>query len=443
MSRGERYRAVVSSLLTLAFVTTSAAEANVGIEEIARAIEAHITEKSAADGGVYRLTHDGRSLELELVRVHMEYLADLGGGVQFACVDLVGRDGPVYDVDFFLRGEAGNMVVTETTVHKVNGQPLYAWEQTEAGSWKRVAVSDASPRLLGVLQGRDEFEFTYRVHLPEIRGAGNVWIPLARSDAFQSVEVEEIVSPTHVRTLVESTHGNRVLFATVGPSESGQTIIVRYRVRRDEQSPYPVEETAREIGLAPERLVPDADVFREIAIEVTRGKTTDLMRARALYDHVIDQVRYARFGPGWGRGDALYACDAKSGNCTDFHSYFIALSRAVGIPARFTIGAAIPSERNEGGIDGYHCWAEFFAEGRWWPVDISEADKNSSLASYYFGHQPANRLELSRGRDLVLDPGPTSGPINFLAYALLEVDGEALRARTEFTFRRFERDAAD
>jgi transglutaminase-like putative cysteine protease len=160
------------------------------------------------------------------------------------------------------------------------------------------------------------------------------------------------------------------------------------------------------------------------------------MRARTLYDHVIDQVRYARFGTGWGRGDAVYACEAKSGNCTDFHAYFIALARAVGIPARFAIGAAIPSERNAGGIDGYHCWAEFFAEDRWWPVDISEADKNSSLASYYFGHQPANRIELSRGRDLIIEPGPASGPINFLAYAVLEVDGETVNAPTEFLFRR-------
>jgi transglutaminase-like putative cysteine protease len=158
------------------------------------------------------------------------------------------------------------------------------------------------------------------------------------------------------------------------------------------------------------------------------------MRARALYDHVIDQVRYARYGSGWGRGDAVYACEAKSGNCTDFHSYFIALARAVGIPARFAIGASIPSERNEGGIDGYHCWAEFWAEGKWWPVDISEADKYTALSTYYFGHHPANRLELSRGRDLLVEPGPVSGPINFLAYPVLELAGEPKKATVEFTF---------
>jgi len=112
------------------------------------------------------------------------------------------------------------------------------------------------------------------------------------------------------------------------------------------------------------------------------------------------------------------------------------LARAIKIPARFAIGAAIPSERNDGGIDGYHCWAEFYADGNWWPVDISEGDKNSSLATYFFGHHPANRFELSRGRDLVVDPGPVSGPINFLAYPILEVGGKPVKVKVEFAFTR-------
>ena len=143
-----------------------------------------------------------------------------------------------------------------------------------------------------------------------------------------------------------------------------------------------------------------------------------------------------KHGTGWGNGDAVYACDIGTGNCTDFHSYFIALARAAGIPARFAIGSTIPSARDEGGIDGYHCWAEFHADGKWWPVDISEADKYASLATYYFGHHPANRFELSRGRDLVVEPGPASVPINFLAYPVLEIGGKPARVRPEFSFRR-------
>jgi transglutaminase-like putative cysteine protease len=147
-------------------------------------------------------------------------------------------------------------------------------------------------------------------------------------------------------------------------------------------------------------------------------------------------MRYMKYGDGWGKGDAVYACDIRTGNCTDFHSYFIALSRAVGIPARFAIGASIPSERDEGGIDGYHCWAEFYSNGKWWPTDISEGDKCSALSTYYFGHHPANRVEFSHGRDLVVEPGPASGPINFLAYPVLEISGETAKADVKFFFNR-------
>ena len=99
-------------------------------------------------------------------------------------------------------------------------------------------------------------------------------------------------------------------------------------------------------------------------------------------------------------------------------------------------GASIPSDRNEGGIDGYHCWAEFYADGKWWPVDISEANKYTALATYYFGRHPANRIELSRGRDLEVNPGPNAGPINFIAFPYLEINGKEVKAPSKFTFQR-------
>jgi transglutaminase-like putative cysteine protease len=408
----------------------------VSVERIEEAIQTHITETTKKGDGYFRVPYEGNELKLKLVRVHTEYLADLGGGVQFACVDLVGTDGPVYDVDFFMKGLPGPAKVTETTVHKIDGQPLYAWEQKPDLTWHRVPVTEAPETLLGVIRGEDEFEFLYRARLPALDGPGRLWLPLAQSDEYQTVEVSSIRAPESRQVLTEPRNGNRVLFVPLEPRDGGSTIEVRYRVKRSEKTPYGADGSRPEDYLAPDALVPVTDTIREIARKVVEGKPTDLVRARALYDHVIKEVRYAKYGDGWGRGDAVYACDAKSGNCTDFHALFIALARAVGIPARFAIGASIPSERNDGGIDGYHCWAEFYADGKWWPVDISEADKNARLATYYFGHHPANRIELSKGRDLVVEPGPASGPINFLAYPVLEVGGKPVRVKAEFSFRR-------
>ncbi|MBI5386147.1 MAG: transglutaminase domain-containing protein [Verrucomicrobia bacterium] len=416
--------------------TVSAPAPHVVTADIQAGIEKHIEEQTRAGNGYFKLAFDEKQLQLKLVRVHLEYLANLGPRRHFACVDLAGTDGEVYDVDFFLAGDPGAMTVTETTVHKINGQPRYTWEQKRNGTWRRVPVKKASKRLLGVINGRDEFEFIYRVKLPQLSAPARMWLPLAQSDRFQTVQVEGIQAPVQWRELEDHAHGNNVLFLTASPAESGRTIEIRYRVQRVEKAAYAVQEPMTQKYLNPERLVPADENFRTLAEEASRGRTTDLTRARALYDHVIDRLRYMKFGAGWGVGDATRACDARTGNCSDFHAYFIALARAIGIPARLAIGAAIPSERNDGRIDGYHCWAEFLADGKWWPVDISEADKYSSLATYYFGHHPANRIELSQGRDLVVDPLPASGPINLLAYPVLEIAGTPVKAETEFIFRR-------
>lgn len=404
--------------------------------DIAAGIERHIAEESKKNGGYFILPYDGGELKLKLVRVHLEYLANLGPRRHFACVDLASTEGDVYDVDFFLAGDPGAMTVTETTIHKLNGQPFYVWKQNEDKTWVREAVDEASNALLGVIEGRDEFEFLYQVKVPPLDGEARMWIPLPQSDAFQTVTVGAIETPGAHRYLTDDRYGNKVLFLELTPEHSGQGIELRFDVKRREKGAYPEEEQPPQTWLAAERLVPESDEFKRIAAEVLGEREGDLVRARLLYDHTIDRMRYMRFGEGYGQGDAVYACDSATGNCTDFHSYFIALARATNIPARFAIGAAIPSERNEGGVDGYHCWAEFYAEGKWWPVDISEADKYTPLSTYYFGHHPANRVELSRGRDLIVEPGPVSGPINYLAYPVLEVAGKPLPVQPVFSFRR-------
>jgi hypothetical protein len=287
-----------------------------------------------------------------------------------------------------------------------------------------------------VLTGRDAFEFRYQATLPAIAGLGRCWLPLAGSDAFQQVTVKSISVPGKRQTLTDRAHGNQVLFLELGPADGGKPIEIVYEVERLEKGAYADDPASAAKHLGPERMVPSDERLKAVAEKAVAGRRGDLMRARALYDQVIDQMRYMKFGEGWGQGDAVRACSTLYGNCTDFHAYFIGLARAVGIPARFAIGAAIPSERNDGGIDGYHCWAEFYADGKWWPVDVSEADKFSALSMYYFGHHPANRFEFSHGRDLELDPGPASGPINFLAYPLLEVDGKPQSVKTLFLFRR-------
>lgn len=404
--------------------------------DIEEGIKANIAKKVKEDGGYFNMNADGKELRLQLVRVHTEYLSNLGPGRHFACVDLADVSGDVYDVDFFLEGDPGNMNVTETTLHKLNGKPFYTWKQRDNKTWYKLPVQDASKDLLGVVEGQDRFEFSYEVTLPEMSDTTKMWIPVPQSDRFQTIELVSMEAPVAHETLEDKYNKNKVLHMRFSPEHSGKMVKLVYDVQRQEKQAYK-DETSPNDYLGASLLMPIGDRFQILSDSIIGSKRKEgtIMQARALYDYIIDNMRYMKSGT-YGTGDAVYACDALTGNCTEFHSLFISLARSAGIPSRFAVGASIPSDRDEGGISGYHCWAEFYAEGKWWPVDISEANKYSALATYYFGRHPANRIEFTKGRDLVLEPGPSSGPINFLAYPVMEQGNKALFPETIFTFQR-------
>lgn len=110
----------------------------VAMADISAGIKKHIDTKSKKTSDKkFHVKHEGKDLALDLVKVHEDRLSDLGGGKYFACVDMKATEGKTYDIDFFLTGQPGKMKVTETTVHKVEGKPLYNWKE-ENGLWKKV-----------------------------------------------------------------------------------------------------------------------------------------------------------------------------------------------------------------------------------------------------------------------------------------------------------------
>jgi transglutaminase-like putative cysteine protease len=296
------------------------------------------------------------------------------------------------------------------------------------------------------------FDFTYRAvvrDLPSNAGRVEVWLPYPQSDAHQtihSVRVEAGSGPAAVPVEItrEPREGNEAIHLLFDRPSSGEipiTVTIT-ATRREYVRPLTARENAPrpadlERYLRPERLVPTDGRIRELALDVTKGKRTDLEKARAIYEHVTKSVRYDKSGEGWGRGDALWVCDARRGNCTDFHSLIIGMARAVGIPAKFAIGFPLPASRGEGEIGGYHCWAELYVNGIGWvPVDSSEASKNPAKTEYFFGAHDENRMQLSVGRDLTLAPRQKGEPLNFFVYPYVEVDGRPhTTVERKFAFR--------
>ncbi len=327
------------------------------------------------------------------------------------------------------------------------------------------AVTDEQPKR--------EFLFEYEtLLLPTPAAHMRVWLPLPQSDEVQQIADMQIQSDLPYSLHRDPEFGNLYLRAEkAGGVDDTIRIIVRFQVTRSVRKPDSVQDTTgMAAALKPDRLVPMAGIFKDI---IRREKLrADSMRA--VYDFILQEMVYGKPRAKdstdayfnrlpekikdsitremvvdlylkaretrsefiFGNGNAEYACKIGVGNCTDFHSYFLSLSRTLGVPGRFHIGFLLPeTEPASGSLDGYHCWADFYQPGVGWvPVDISEADKFPHKADYYFGTLDNDRVRFTSGRDILLD-GYSGGPVNFFIYPVMEHEGRPVQAfMTRFRF---------
>ncbi|HZF41349.1 MAG TPA: transglutaminase domain-containing protein [Blastocatellia bacterium] len=286
------------------------------------------------------------------------------------------------------------------------------------------------------------FAFEYVTVVKDIPAGAKqleLWLPVPHNDPYQVISNLRIESsqPYQVHS---AQYGNEVLSIRVkAPQPAGFTVALRFNAtRREHINPllgqnHPLdarkEQPDRDMArwLQPDRLAPLDEKIKGWALEVVEAAhaKTDLEKARAIYDHIVATVKYDKSGQGWGRGDIYYACEARRGNCTDFHAIFIGYCRSLGIPARFAIGFPLPADRGDGQISGYHCWAEFYVKDLGWvPVDASEAAKDPNRRAYFFGAHDENRVEFTRGRDLRLNPQQKGDALNYFIYPYAELDGK-------------------
>jgi transglutaminase-like putative cysteine protease len=286
------------------------------------------------------------------------------------------------------------------------------------------------------------FRFSYNFTVKDIPAGAKrvrVWAPVPQTDQHQTVRILSIKAPGKTRLTQEHEYGNRMMYAEIeNPSPGNTEFTLEYEVTRREysrgdyaqlkridQKAIVVPASMNRRWIEPDTLIPTDGKIKELAVEVTGSQSGTVPKAKAAYDYFFTNMRYDKTGSGWGRGDAVWACDSKRGNCTDFHSPFIGVLRADGIPARFDIGFPLPEDKDKGDIPGYHCWAEFYASKTGWvPVDISEAWKAKEKQDYFFGSVDANRVQFSTGRDVTLSPQQDGPALNYFVYPYVEVDGK-------------------
>ena len=294
--------------------------------------------------------------------------------------------------------------------------------------------------------------------VPETAEQAFLWIPYPPSNEDQTVSGVEVKTSLPYEMVSEPKHGNRAFRFALPAGLQDMRVAVQFDVLRRERINRPgsasgsltvaamerrlpgsrntqLLPTGVDIWLQPDRRVPTDGLIRRWAEETVQGEVTLLGKARRIYDYAVTELTYDKSGTGWGEGDIYWACDARRGNCTDFHALFIGYSRAVGIPARFEMGYPVPVARGSGEVAGYHCWAQFYIPGEGWvPVDASEANKNPDRRDYFFGAHDENRVLFTVGRDLTF-PGMGGEPLNFFIYPYVEIDGEpAVIVERRFTY---------
>jgi transglutaminase-like putative cysteine protease len=271
-----------------------------------------------------------------------------------------------------------------------------------------------------------------------------VWLPVPQDSTVQTIS--GLAFSMEPRITIEPKYGNKIATWEIENPGAALDITMRFTCRRDEvrmdldalREDGAGDGSALDVFRGPDTLVTVDDEIRALSKTIVKERRSTLDRAYAIYQYVLDRMAYDKNHLGWGRGSTKHACEVGKGNCTDFHALFNSLCRAQGIASGFEIGLYLPYENKTKGekLGGYHCWAFFRVPGKSWvPVDCSEADRFPERAAYFFGSHTSNRVTLSTGRDLVLEPKQAGEPLNYFLNPYAEADGKAVKTDKVWAFK--------
>jgi len=307
------------------------------------------------------------------------------------------------------------------------------------------------------------YEILTRVEVLKPVGVSRVWIPLPSIDGpYQQTGANTWSgNATSAKVVSDGKYGASMMAAEWAPGEAAPVIEVtsRFQTRdrnTDFSRPDPsikLEPAAREFYTASTSLIPVDGIVRTTAREVTKGAKTEMEKARAIYDWVVENTARDPKTRGCGVGDIKSMLETKtlSGKCADLNALYVGLARASGLPARDVYGIRVAKSQfgyrslgagSENITKAQHCRAEVFLTGYGWvPIDpadvrkvvLEEKPQPTTLADpvvpsvrkALFGGWEMNWLAYNDAHDVKL-PGSNAKPIGFLMYPQCET-AEGLR----------------
>jgi transglutaminase-like putative cysteine protease len=319
------------------------------------------------------------------------------------------------------------------------------------------------------------YEVTTRVEILKPRGVSRAWLPLPTID---DTDWQNVIGNTwsgnaaKAQVLNDGKYGVGMLYAEWRANEQQPVLELTHRFTTrdravDLSKPNPKAErlSAAEHAFytAPTELIPTDGIVKKTALEVTKRAKTDVDKARAIYEWVVENTYRdpKTRGCGWGDIKAMLESGNLGGKCGDLNAVYVGLARAVGVPARDVYGVRVgPSAQGYRSLGAnaqniskaQHCRAEFFAQGYGWvPVDPADVrkiileeppgnlplnhERVAAARRRLFGFWEMNWLAFNTGHDVVL-PHSSGGPkLSYLMYPNGETAGERLDQLEPDTFK--------
>ncbi|QJB57280.1 transglutaminase-like domain-containing protein [Pseudodesulfovibrio sp. zrk46] len=275
-----------------------------------------------------------------------------------------------------------------------------------------------------------------------------LWVPYPVSDENQTITNVRI-NGDYIESAVYTDNKFQVpmLFMRWDKNNAAKTATFSYDVERKEitRDKLPTTEAQWDprdykIYLEPTRLGPIDGQVKALADSITKGETTIVDKAKAIYDWMCENTYRNPETRGCGEGDVCLLIKDPGGKCGDLSSLFIALLRASGVPSREVFGIRQAKNMQQDITKWQHCWAEFYVPGYGWvpadPADVRKMmlkydlkltdSKTDEYRDYYWGGIDPYRIKLSEGRDLKLTPAQNGAPVNYLMYPYAQVGGKTL-----------------
>ncbi|MFZ1096796.1 MAG: transglutaminase domain-containing protein [Xanthobacteraceae bacterium] len=308
------------------------------------------------------------------------------------------------------------------------------------------------------------FEITTRLDLDKAQSAAQAWIPLPAVNEPEWTRPLGNSWSTNARTAVverDPKYGAQMLHLEWEPAAEPPMAEVTSRFSTRDRAvdlskfgnAAPLSEAERKLYTEPTALIPTDGIVRRTADMITANATSELAKAKVIYEWIVENTFRNASTRGCGVGDiaAMLRAGNLGGKCADLNALYVGLARAVGLPARDVYGVRVaPSKFGYKSLGtaspavtkAQHCRAEVYIAGMGWvPVDPADVRKvvleeppgNLSLTDpkvvaarkTLFGAWETNWLAYNMAHDIRL-PGSTGPAVEFLMYPQAEIAGSRL-----------------